>query len=492
MRLLPRNHRFCRLPLALILLAGMAHPTWADTSALRWAHGLDLTRVRALSSSAAAAPSVTASGLQSASTWPQLLQSAATTAASARAADAGALAAGFQQDQAWAAAWMPRLDASGSTTRDRQQVNDNPSVRTPTTSLALTATLPVWRAADRATAQAQVALADQARWQAQDVRGTVARDVSQAWLALVEAAEQQRLLQAQATLLQEQLRINERRLQAGAGTILETLETRTRVDQARAAIEDQRSRIRSLRLTLSRLSSQAVTPPSGLMALNAPWPEVVPPLQEALSLALQQNPQIQDAQAQIRASQASSQARQAESWQPTVDAVAQASRVKQVPKLEGFSLAETTQSTSIGLQMNWALFTGGVQHGRVKEAAALLSQAQARQDDAQSQVETGLRDAYQNLAQARTLMNVQQQVEQTAQATFEALRKAFVAGIRTNLDLLNAQQQIYAARQNMVSATITGLNAQVTILSLINQLDAEHVAPLMPLFDLSPLEPATP
>ena len=201
---------------------------------------------------------------------------------------------------------MPRLDASGSTTRDRQQVNDNPSVRTPTTSLALTATLPVWRAADRATAQAQAALAEQARWQAQDVRSTVARDVSQAWLALVEAAEQQRLLQAQATLLQEQLRINERRLQAGAGTILETLETRTRVDQARAAIEDQRSRIQTLSLTLSRLSSQPVTPPAGLMALNAPWPEVVPPLQEALNLALQQNPQIQDAQAQIRASQASS------------------------------------------------------------------------------------------------------------------------------------------------------------------------------------------
>lgn len=486
MRPVSRNHRFCQLTIALALLAGAAQPTWADGAALQWAQELDLARVRE------SASRVTALSPQSATPWPQLLVSAAATAPNARAADAGALAAGFQQDQAWATAWMPRLDASGSTTRDRQQVNDNPSVRTPTTSLALTATLPVWRAADRATARAQAALADQARWQAQDVRNTVARDVSQAWLALVEAAEQQRLLQAQASLLQEQLRINERRLQAGAGTILETLETRTRVDQARAAIEDQRSRIRTLSLTLARLSSQPVTPPAGLMALNAPWPEVVPPQEEALSLALQQNPQIQDAQAQIRASQASSQARQAESWQPTVDAVAQASRVKQVPKLEGFSVAETTQATSVGLQMNWALFTGGVQRSRVKEAAALLSQAQARQDDAQSLVETSLRDAYQNLAQARTLMNVQQQVEQTAQATFEALRKAFVAGIRTNLDLLNAQQQIYAARQNMVSATITGLNAQVTILSLLNQLDAEHVAPLTPLFDLTPLEPVTP
>jgi outer membrane protein len=453
---------------------------------LQWTPALDLTRVRK------SAPQTTGATALSATPWPQLLQAAASTAASARAADAGARAAGFQQDQAWAAAWMPRLDASGSLTRDRQRVNDNPSVRTPTTSLALTATLPVWRAADRAVAQAQAALAEQARWQAQDVRSTVARDVSQAWLALVEAAEQQRLLQAQASLLQEQLRINERRLQAGAGTILETLETRTRVDQARAAIEDQRSRIQALSLTLSRLSLQPVVPPAGLMALNAPWPDAIPPMEEALSLALQYNPQIQDAQAQIRASQASSQARQAESWQPTVDAVAQASRVKQVPKLEGFSVAETTQTTSIGLQMNWALFSGGVQQGRIKETAALLSQAQARQDDAQSQVETRLKEAYQNLAQARTLMNVQQRVEQTAQATYEALRKAFVAGIRTNLDLLNAQQQIYAARQNMVSATITGLNAQVTILSLINQLDAEHVTPLSSLFDLTPLESTTP
>jgi len=42
----------------------------------------------------------------------------------------------------------------------------------------------------------------------------------------------------------------------------------------------------------------------------------------------------------------------------------------------------------VGLQANWALFSGGVQNARVKEAAALLSQAQARLDDAQGQVET--------------------------------------------------------------------------------------------------------
>jgi len=468
---------------------------------LQWAWQLNGPSARSLP----AAPGEWASGLgasnalpgsspelTAATAWPQLLTRAAQSAASNRAADAGAQAAGYQRDQAWSTAWMPRLDAAAGITRDRQQVNDNPTVRTPTNSVSLTAVLPIWRAADRATAQAQRALAEQAQWQASQARNSVAREVSQAYLGLVETAEQQRLLHAQAQLLQEQWRINDRRLQGGAGTILDTLETRTRLDQVRAAIEEQRTRGASLRLSLRRLSGQDVLPPAGLSASSVgKLPDIVPPLEEALRLATSRNPQVQEALAQVRASQASHQARNADHWQPTLDAVAGASRTKQVPKLEGFSQSETTKSTSVGLQANWALFSGGAQNARVKEAAAVLSQAQARLDDAQGQVETSLRDAYQTLSQARTLLRVQQQVEQTATATHEALRKAFAAGIRNNLDVLNAQQQIYAARQNMVNATINGLNAQATILALLDQLDADHVAPLSPLFDITPLPPQT-
>lgn len=69
-------------------------------------------------------------------------------------------------------------------------------------------------------------------------------------------------------------------------------------------------------------------------------------------------------------------------------------------------------------------------------------------------------------------------------ATHEAVHKAFVAGTRTNLDLLNAQQQIYGARQALVSARVSALTAHIQILALLDQLDAAHVAPLLPQFDL--------
>jgi outer membrane protein len=216
-------------------------------------------------------------------------------------------------------------------------------------------------------------------------------------------------------------------------------------------------------------------------------PTAVSSLEDALLLAPSRHPPLRDALAQVKAATATDQARTAERWQPTVDAVASTSLVREVPQLDGFSQRQTTRERAIGVQMNWALFTGGLQQGRTRESAALLIQAEARRDEALAQVESSLRDAYQTLSQARQVVSLQRQVEQTASATYDALRKAFVAGLRTNLDLLNAQQQIYTARQSLVSARVNALAAQVTILSLLDQLDADHVAPLMPLFDTAPL-----
>lgn len=423
--------------------------------------------------------------------WPELLAQAALQSASNRSAEAGAQAAQAQSRQLWANAWMPRLDASASSSQQRQTYNGLDS-RTPASSMTLSAVLPVWRAADRASARAQAALADQAQWQARGNRQLVARELSNAYLAAAEAAEQRRLVQAQLALLQEQLRINERRLQAGAGTILDVLETRTRVDQARASLQDLDTRLASQRLIIERLSGLTMRLPAGLNPQGPDLPIVVPDLMEALRLSHERNPQLQDALAQIQAAQATTQARRAESWQPTVDAVAQASRSRQVQQFDGLTEKQNITTQSIGLQLNWPLFTGGYHQGRTQEAAALLTQAQARRDEAQAEIDTSLRDAYQTLAQTRGLIEVQRQVEQTATATFEAVRKAFVAGMRTNEDLLNAQQQIYAARQSLVSARITAVSAQVTILALLEQLDATGVAPLSTLFDTAPLQERTP
>ena len=422
-----------------------------------------------------------------------LLVDAAERAAANRAADASVDAARAQADQAWRAAWMPRVDASASRVQQRRNQSLSQSgapdselkSRGPATNLTLSASLPVWRAADRAVARAQAAITEQAAWQARRQRSDTAREVCLTYIGAAESNEQRRLAEAQQQLLQEQLHINDRRLQAGMGTVLDQLETRPRLDQASASVQELVMRATSQRLVLERLSARPVQLPAGFNPDTARAPHGLPSLAEALTLAEDHNPDIRDARAAVEAARLTSTARDAEFWQPTVDAVASVEQ-ERVTAHYGGDLTQTQRDTNrtVGVQLNWPLFTGGVQQSRVKEATALLSQSQARLDDALGQVQTALRDAYQNLTQAQAIIASQQAVEATATATFEAVRKAFVAGMRTNIDLLNAQQQIYSARQNVVAARVTALSAQVSILALLDRLDGDHVAALTPHFDV--------
>jgi outer membrane protein TolC len=497
------------MPLTAMVLLTMSGGSWAQhldggsLPSLKWTTELNLGALATRADTAgSAASSVTAStyarsdAAQGAATPLPLLLDAAQRAAANRAADAGVDAARAQQQQAWSSAWMPRVDAAASRVRQKTSqtinqagVTSSGSSSGPSTNVTLSASLPVWRAADRASAQAQASLTEQSEWQARRQRTDTAREVSLAYINAAEANEQRRLAEAQQDLLQTQLHINDRRLQAGMGTVLDQLETRTRVDQVRASIQELDMRATSQRLLLERLAGRAVQLPSGFDASTAKKSHELPSLEEALALAAERNPDLRDARAAVEAARLTTSARTAEFWQPTVDAIASLEKERTNVSSGGASATQHDTNRTVGVQLNWPLFTGGVQQGRVKEASALLSQSQARLDDAQSQVQTGLRDAYQNLRQAQAIIASQQDVEATATATFEAVRKAFVAGMRTNIDLLNAQQQIYSARQNLVAARVTALGAQITILALLDQLDASHVAPLTAHFDTEAAEP---
>ncbi len=423
--------------------------------------------------------------------WPLALLWAAENARNRSAKAASDAARGVAQ-QSRATAWMPSADLNAAATVERA-ASAGDSVRTTTSTLGATARLPLWNGAGLADVRAQDASVRGADWQARQVRIDVAREASAAYIAVAEALEQIRLIDSQRALLNEQLRINDQRLKGGAGTVLDVLETRTRLDQARAEQTTRQAQLGSQALALRRLTGRAV--PAALAPLAAVQagaedaatpagdsagaiPIVVPEASAALQFARARNPALLLAQAQVDAAEATLEARRAGSH-PTVDAVGSITRNRVGTIAPG--VPRTTEASnvgSIGLQLNVPLYTGGLQDGRDKEAYALLGKAMAERDVALASVLTEMRDAYQLLEQARQQVTVQQQVVRTAAATVEAVRKAFVAGFRTNLDLLNTQQQVDVARQGLVSARVSVLNAQVTILALLDELDEDHVAPL--------------
>lgn len=477
----------CAVLSAWCVSAANAAPHVLDASlgeqglALRWLTTLSVPAEALAVNATERAPQVFASD------WPHLLALASERAPSNRAANAGLLAAQAREKQAWITAWLPNVSAFASKASQRQTYNGIRS-QTPSSSVSLSATWPLWRAAERAQASAQALLTQQSAWQEKLNQQQVALSLSTAYLDGVEAQGLFALSQAQHGVLEQQLRINERRMQGGAGTILDVLETRSRLEQTLSALQALSARQQSQRLLIERLSGQASVSWPALSDSVAPTqlPMVVPPLEEALARLERSNPQTESARAEWASAREVSRSRTYEQWQPSIDLVGQSSRSKQTARFEGVSESQQVNTQSIGVQLNWPLFTSGFQNERNKEAAALLTQAEAQLDDVRSQAHTDMRVAYDTLAQARKTMALEQQVVQTSQAGVDAVRKAFTAGVRDNIDVLNAQSQVYAAQQNLLSATIDALAAQANILALLGELTPATIAPLTAVMVPSP------
>jgi outer membrane protein TolC len=123
------------------------------------------------------------------------------------------------------------------------------------------------------------------------------------------------------------------------------------------------------------------------------------------------------------------------------------------------NLTNTLQGWFLGLQGSWNIFDGFLTYGRVKEARAQLEQAKVTYDDSVRQVELEVATAVSNLRQsAQTVESAQTGVN----VNLEALRLAderLAAGTGTQLDVLNAQQQLTTARSNLVQAEFSYVSA---------------------------------
>jgi outer membrane protein TolC len=123
------------------------------------------------------------------------------------------------------------------------------------------------------------------------------------------------------------------------------------------------------------------------------------------------------------------------------------------------NLTRTLQGWFLGLQGSWNVFDGFLTYGKVKQARAQLEQAKVTYDDSVRQVELEVATAVSNLRQgAQTVDSAVTGVN----VNLEALRLAderLAAGTGTQLDVLNAQQQLTTARSNLVQAEFSYVSA---------------------------------
>jgi len=133
---------------------------------------------------------------------------------------------------------------------------------------------------------------------------------------------------------------------------------------------------------------------------------------------------------------------------PTLDAVASYNRTNANGGINGFG--SDLNNTTVGLQFQMPLYQGGATSSKVREAIANQQKAQEEIEAARRKAELDTRQAYlevtSNIAQA----SANEQTLYSTESQLASTNKSFKLGIRTNVDVLNALQQVFNAKRDLL------------------------------------------
>ncbi len=138
-------------------------------------------------------------------------------------------------------------------------------------------------------------------------------------------------------------------------------------------------------------------------------------------------------------------------------------------------LGFAAHSYTLGGQLNWTVFDGGVTRGAIDQAQAARMELAAKLRQAEAELAMRLQEAYRNLRQAQSQVRVRElAVGQSGEAA-RIVAKRYAGGLATLVEMQGAQAQLDRARADLVAAR-QQVNLQRAALKLaLGQLDPEHL-----------------
>ena len=121
-------------------------------------------------------------------------------------------------------------------------------------------------------------------------------------------------------------------------------------------------------------------------------------------------------------------------------------------KIDGVRSPSESQGSAIQLIARLPLFAGGATTANVKAATSTSSQRQAQLESAERTAERTAGDAYQAVLAGIARVKAFKQAAVSSQTALEASEVGLQVGARTSIDVLNAQQQLFAAQRDYARA----------------------------------------
>ncbi|MDP3798209.1 MAG: TolC family protein [Polaromonas sp.] len=375
---------------------------------------------------------------------------------------------------------LPAVSLMGATSQQSGQASFSEApyvgrnVRNRSWNLQLTQ--PLWRATswaalDQAGQQEMLAEA-----QFRQAEQELILRTAQAYLDVLVAQEAERVARLQVGAVTQQLELARRNFEVGTGIVTDVHEAQSRLDLSRSQAVAAGGELKNKRAELVRIIGESraqfpAGPPQGKLApsggreahavasvgayplarlrADSRLPGIQLDGEQAwLDSAREQSIQVRIAQATLEvADREIAKGRAAHS--PTLDLTAgYGSNYSSGSITSPADISVRSRSGQVGLNLNIPLFAGGGVQARVREALALRDKVSDDLEAARRQAVTQASQAFTGVVSGAAQVEALASAIASSKSAVDSNKIGFRVGSRINIDVLNAEQQLYTAQRD--------------------------------------------
>ncbi len=377
------------------------------------------------------------------------------------------LQAGLEKFPQGRALLLPTLNLTGSATNSRTETEPHDSSN-PTTlrdarsyGYSLSFSQPIFR-------MQNVYQYNQSEYQVKQAEATFGQAgqdlivrAAQAYFDVLAAQDTLALLQAQKTAIGEQLAQAKRNFEVGTATITDTHEAQARFDLSASQEIAARNDLETKRSALQQISGKAYPALKPLRAQVKLTPPNPANMQNWVDLAEKQGYAvlIQETATEIAGLEAK---RGSAGHYPTLDFVASYGRSSRTAS-ELSTIPSNVTSGSFGLQLGVPIFQGGSLNSREREAAALYEKSKQDLENARRSTALSARQSYLGVTNGIAQVGALEQALVSSQSALDSNKLGYEVGVRINIDVLNAQQQLFSTRRDLAVARYNTITSHLRL-----------------------------
>ena len=299
---------------------------------------------------------------------------------------------------------------------------------------------------------------------------------------MLYAQESLAAVRANKQAITQQLELAKKSFEVGTVTITDAHEAQSRYDLASAqeiaAENDLEVKRYALRVivgkdpgALHRLKARAILNPPQPASMDQ-WVEAA----EKDSFVVQ----AQEAAAEIAAREIE---RNRAGHYPTVDVVANYGKNVSIASATTSGNLEATPR-NIALQLNVPIFQGGLVNSKTREAVANREAARAGLDGARRTAVLNARQSYLGVVNGLAQVRALEAALISSTSALESNKLGYEVGVRINIDVLNAENQVHVTQRDLAKARFDTLMAQLKLKAAVGALSETDLEQINPLFEL--------